>query len=485
MAIARTYAATLIGVSGHPVEVEADLSAGLPGLTFTGLPDTTVVEARERVRAAVLNAGGDWPNRRITVALLPADLRKNGSRFDLALAVAILAAAGTLPAAPLTGIGWIGELGLDGRVRAVRGVLPAVMALARAGITRVVVPAANGAEAALVPDMEVRAVEQLRDVIAWLRGEQPPPGLVHFDPNRSVAPTGPDLSDVVGQMAARRAVEVCAAGGHHLFMSGSPGAGKTMLAERLPSVLPELSDEQALEVTAVHSVAGALPDGAPLVRRAPFQAPHHTASMAALVGGGAGLARAGAISLAHRGVLFLDEAPEFAPTALDALRQPLESGRVVLHRSGGAVIYPARFLLVLAANPCACGAPRDRDCRCPSSVRRRYQQRISGPLRDRIDIRVDVQPVARADLMDSPAGEDSATVGARPVGAPDGGRAVAQPQLGGQRRCPRLGVAWPRSAPRAPGTRTGRAGPRPRSAQRARLRPGSAPGVDDRGPGRA
>jgi magnesium chelatase family protein len=196
-------------------------------------------------------------------------------------------------------------------------------------------------------------------------------------------------------------------------MSGSPGAGKTMLAERLPSVLPELSDEQALEVTAVHSVAGALPDGAPLVRRAPFQAPHHTASMAALVGGGAGLARAGAISLAHRGVLFLDEAPEFAPTALDALRQPLESGRVVLHRSGGAVIYPARFLLVLAANPCACGAPRDRDCRCPSSVRRRYQQRISGPLRDRIDIRVDVQPVARADLMDSPAGEDSATVGAR------------------------------------------------------------------------
>lgn len=299
MAIARTYAATLIGVGGHPVEVEADLSAGLPGLTFTGLPDTTVVEARERVRAAVLNAGVQWPNRRITVALLPADLRKNGSRFDLALAVAILAAAGTLPTAPLAGIGWIGELGLDGRVRAVRGVLPAVMALARAGITRVVVAGANGAEAALVPEMEVRAVDQLRDVIAWLRGEQPAPELVTADLTAAPVAGGVDLSDVVGQPTARRAIEVCAAGGHHLFMSGSPGAGKTMLAERLPGILPELADDQALEVTAVHSVAGALPDGAPLIRRPPFQAPHHTASMAALVGGGPGLARAGAISLAH------------------------------------------------------------------------------------------------------------------------------------------------------------------------------------------
>ncbi len=413
MAIARTYAATLIGVSGHPVEVEADLSAGLPGLTFTGLPDTTVVEARERVRAAVLNAGADWPNRRITVALLPADLRKNGSRFDLALAVAILAAAGTLPTPPLAEIGWIGELGLDGRVRAVRGVLPAVMALARAGVTRVVVPAANGAEAALVPEMEVRAVEQLRDVIAWLRGEQPAPPLVVVEPGAACTAGGADLSDVVGQPTARRAIEVSAAGGHHLFMTGSPGAGKTMLAERLPGILPELADDQALEVTAVHSVAGVLPEGGPLVRRPPFQAPHHTASMSALVGGGAGLARAGAISLAHRGVLFLDEAPEFAPTALDALRQPLESGRVVLHRSGGAVVYPARFLLILAANPCACAAARDRDCLCPATVRRRYQQRISAPLRDRIDIGVDVRPVARADLMDAPAGEDSATVRAR------------------------------------------------------------------------
>lgn len=305
MAIARTYAATLIGVSGHPVEVEADLSAGLPGLTFTGLPDTTVVEARERVRAAIINAGAAWPNRRITVALLPADLRKNGSRFDLALAVTILAAAGTLPTAALAGIGWIGELGLDGRIRSVRGVLPAVMALAGAGIHRVVVPVPNAAEAALVPDVEVRSAPRLHDVIAWLRGEAAAPDLVE-----AAAPVhpqdGPDLGEVVGQPTARRAIEVCAAGGHHLFMTGSPGAGKTMLAERLPGILPPLDDEQALEVTAVHSVAGTLPESSPLVRRAPFQSPHHTASMAALVGGGPGLARAGAISLAHLDGLVFD-----------------------------------------------------------------------------------------------------------------------------------------------------------------------------------
>ncbi len=423
MAVARTFAATLVGVSGHPVEVEADLSNGLPGLTFTGLPDTTVVEARERVRAALQNAGVPWPNRRITVALLPADLRKLGSRFDLALAVAILAAAGSVPARGLAQVGWIGELGLDGRVRSVRGVLPAVMALAAAGISRAVVPAENAAEAALVPDVDVRGVDDLGQVIAWLRGDAPAPDRV-LPTVVTVQPGGADLSDVVGQATARRALEVAAAGAHHLFLSGAPGAGKTMLAERLPGILPLLDDAEALEVTAVHSVAGALPDGAPLVRRPPFQAPHHTASMAALVGGGPGLARAGAISLAHRGVLFLDEAPEFQPTALDALRQPLESGRVVLHRSGGAVVYPARFQLVLAANPCACGAPRDIDCTCASAARRRYQHRLSGPLQDRIDIRVDVAPVPRADLLGTETvAEASAAVTARVAEARDRARA--------------------------------------------------------------
>ena len=414
MAIARTHGATLVGVRGHPVEIEADLSEGLPGLSFTGLPDTTVVEARERVRAAIINAGVGWPNRRITLALLPADVRKYGSRFDLALAVAILAAAGTVPAGPLTDAGWIGELGLDGRIRGVRGVLPAVIALAEAGVRRVVVPRANAGEAALVPDVDVRSADDLSEVIAWLRDEGPAPDRISRVEALPAATATADLSDVVGQPVARRALEVAAAGAHHLFLSGSPGAGKTMLAERLPGILPALDDEQALEVTAVHSVAGVLARDGYLVRVPPFQAPHHTASMAALVGGGPGLARAGSISLAHHGVLFLDEAPEFQPAALDALRQPLESGYVVLQRSAGSVTYPARFLLVLAANPCACGAPRDRDCTCASGARRRYQHRLSGPLRDRIDLRVDVEPVARADLMDATVPpESSAQVAAR------------------------------------------------------------------------
>jgi magnesium chelatase family protein len=413
VAVARAVAATLLGVAGHLVEVEAHLSDGLPGIGFTGLPDTTVVEARERVRAALLNSGEKWPNRRITVALLPADLRKYGSQFDLALAVTILAAAGGVPPERVREWAWIGELGLDGRVRPVRGVLPAALALVRAGTKRIVVPAANGAEAALVPGAEVRVAHHLRDAIEWLRGSGP--ALDAAEPGGpESAPDAPDLADVVGQPIARRALEIAAAGGHHLFLSGPPGAGKTMLAERLPGILPRLTDAEALEVTSVHSVAGALPEGTPLVRVPPFEAPHHTATMAALVGGGSGIARAGAISLAHRGVLFLDEAAEFSPVVLDALRQPLESGWVVLRRSGGAVTYPARFLLVLAANPCSCGASRDRDCSCPPPVRRRYQHRLSGPLRDRIDLRIEVAPVPRADLV-APAGqiESSAMVAAR------------------------------------------------------------------------
>jgi magnesium chelatase family protein len=423
MTVARTYAATLIGVAGHVVEVEADLSSGLPGITFTGLPDTTVVEARDRVRAAVVNSGAAWPNRKITLALLPADLRKHGSRFDLALAVAILAVAGVVPQAATHGIGWVGELGLDGRLRPVRGVLPAVLALRAAGIDRIVVPRACAAEAALVPDAEVLAAESLSAVIDWLRDAGPAPPIA--EPGEAPAqPPAADLSEVVGQGTARRALEVAAAGGHHMSMVGPPGAGKTMLASRLPGILPELDDAEALEVTAIHSVAGTLPDGAALIRRPPLQVPHHTATVASLVGGGSGLARPGAVSLAHRGVLLLDEAAEFQPAALEALRQPLESGSVVLHRSGGAVTYPARFLLVMAANPCPCAAPRSRDCVCVSTVRRRYQQRLSGPLRDRIDLRLDVDPVARADLSDeAAAGESSAVVAARVAAARQASRA--------------------------------------------------------------
>lgn len=412
MAIAYTLAVALTGLAGALVEVQADLSAGLPGLTFTGLPDTSVIESRDRIRAAVLNSGADWPNRRITLALLPADVRKVGSRFDLAMAVAVLAAAGRLRTDAIRDVAWIAELGLDGGLRPVRGVLPAMIAARRAGVRRVVVSAANGPEAALVEGVDVRAAHDLAQVLGWLCGEGPaPPPAARRAPEGTAEPFA-DLADVAGQRPAKRALEVAAAGAHHLYLVGVPGAGKSMLAERLPGILPELDDDAAVEVTAVHSVAGRLPARAELVRRPPFQAPHHSASAAALVGGGSGIASPGAVSLAHGGVLFLDEAPEFNPAALESLRQPLESGHVVLHRSGGAVRYPAGFLLVMAANPCPCGQVARR-CVCAPAARRRYRQRLSGPLLDRIDVRVAIEAVANAELFDEGGREGTADVAAR------------------------------------------------------------------------
>jgi magnesium chelatase family protein len=410
--LARTRAVALVGVRGQLVEVEADLGQGLPGLYFTGLADTSVVESRDRIRAALVNCGVEWPNRRLTLALLPADVRKVGSRFDLAIAVAVLAASEAVPAAAVADVVWLAELGLDGRLRPVRGVLPSVAVAREQGVRRVVVAPANGAEAALVPGVDVRVAHDLGELVSWLADggpapERPGPGAA-ADPGPV-----PDLADVAGQQLAKRAIEVAAAGSHHVLLEGAPGAGKTMLAERLPGLLPELDDRAALEVSAVHSVAGLLGEPARLVRHPPFQAPHHTASIAALVGGGSHLAQPGSISLAHRGVLFLDEAPEFPPSVLDALRQPLEGGAVVLHRRGGAVTYPARFLLVLAANPCPCGA-RPRECACPPQLRRRYQHRLSGPLLDRIDVRIHIDPVPHADLLDAAADrEPSAVVAAR------------------------------------------------------------------------
>ncbi|MEU6386449.1 YifB family Mg chelatase-like AAA ATPase [Streptomyces bauhiniae] len=439
MGFARTCSVALVGVEGVLVEVQADLEPGVAAFTLVGLPDKSLTESRDRVRAAVVNSGGEWPQKKLTVGLSPASVPKAGSGFDLAVASAVLGAAERIDPRVLADIVMIGELGLDGRVRPVRGILPAVLAAAEAGYTQVVVPECAAAEAALVPGVSVLGVRSLRQLIAVLADEPVPeeepdapgrpdpllaglrmPGTGSATGMHSVGAAqhdqGHDLADVVGQTSARTAVEVAAAGGHHLFLEGPPGAGKTMLAERLPAVLPRLTRQDSLEVTAVHSVAGLLPPGKPLIDVAPYCAPHHSATMQSLVGGGPGIARPGAVSLAHRGVLFLDEAPEFRSQTLDALRQPLESGHVVIARSAGVVRFPARFLMVLAANPCPCGrfSQRDSLCDCPPSAIRRYQSRLSGPLLDRVDLRVEVDPVTRAQLTDPGArGESTATVADR------------------------------------------------------------------------
>lgn len=415
MGYAKVLCATLVGVGGHLVEVEAYLAPGLPAVILTGLPDSALYEARERVRAAIVNADEQWPSRRISVNLLPAYVRKYGSSFDLAIALAVLCGAGGLPQAPLAQVLVLGELGLDGSVQPVHGVLPMVASAARQGIRKVVVPTANAAEAALVPGVKVLAAQSLAEVIAFVRGlrplQEPPEALP-----AAIGTPAPDLVDVAGQPLGRLAIEVAAAGGHHIALFGAPGGGKTMLAQRMPSLLPDLDDEAAIEVTSLHSVAGRLAPGAPLVRRPPVQAPHHTASVAALVGGGSGIARPGALSLAHRGCLVLDEAPEFSSRALDALRQPLEEGIITLGRSQGVVVYPSRIQLVLTANPCPCSGKTDR-CECAPFTKRRYLRRLSGPLLDRMDIQLELFPLNASQLLADAETRESSEVVAKRVAA--------------------------------------------------------------------
>src|SRR6516164_703242 len=444
--VARTHSIALVGVEGYPVEIESDIANGLPCLLLVGLPDTALREARDRIRAAIINSREQWPQRRITVGLSPASLPKRGSGFDIGIAISIMAAAGRVPMAAIDGVSFLGELGLDGRLRPVLGVLPAVAGAAAAGFGKVAVPQACAAEAGLVPGLRVVGAPSLKALLAWLRGDLAagrdvtaadsgegagsPAGGGPASGSGPLAGRGPlvgttrragggqaggrpDLADVLGQPAARRAAEISAAGGHHLYLLGPPGAGKTMLAERLPTILPALDRAAALEVTAIHSVAGTLPPGQPLLAGPPFCAPHHTATKAAIVGGGSGIIRPGAASLAHRGCLFLDEAPEFGRDVLDALRQPLESGEVVVARSGLTARFPARFTLVVAANPCPCasGPGAAAGCTCTPTQRRRYLARLSGPLLDRVDVKVEFLPVSRAELLsDRGFAEPSAVV---------------------------------------------------------------------------
>lgn len=408
MTTARTLSIALSGLDGAVVEVEADLSRQTPGFRVIGLPDKAIGEAVQRVTNACANRNVPIPRRRLTVNLSPASLPKHGAGFDVAIAVAALATEHPMDAARLAATVHIGELGLDGRLRPLPGVLPAVLAAARAGVPRVVVPFANAREAQLVEGVEVLAATCLADVLRWHGAEVDAPELEPVTAPAETAETAeevPDLADVIGQPEAVEALIVAAAGGHHLLLSGPPGAGKTMLARRLPGILPPLDDDAALTAACVRSLAGA--PVSRLSRVPPWEAPHHSASVGALVGGGSRVVRPGAIARASGGVLFLDEAGEFAASALDALRQPLESGTIAIHRAGAEASYPARFQLVLATNPCPCGqyGVPGGTCVCPPQAIRRYLGRLSGPLLDRIDIELSLRrvSVAHRDVVAAPA----------------------------------------------------------------------------------
>ena len=397
MTLATTKAIALSGLNGEVVTVEVDIADGLPGYTLLGLPDAALNESRDRVRAAIVNTGLNWPNKKVTIALLPAWLPKSGSGFDLPIAMGILGAQGIVQS--VEELLFVGELSLDGKLRQTRGVLPSLICAFRNGIRRAVIPVANAAEAKLLPEMEIYTFEKIGDVVHWLQcgeiAEQ-----TTFDLQIENDEKFLDFADVAGQSAARKAAEISAAGGHNFLMIGPPGVGKTMIAERLPTILPPLSKEETLEVSAIHSITNS--DRKPLSTVAPFISPHHSTTRIAMVGGGGHVIKPGVCSLAHRGVLFIDEAPECGSGVLDSLRQPLESGSITISRANGNLTFPAQFILVLAANPCPCGkfAGKGLGCTCTSIQVRRYLNKLSGPLLDRIDLRVPVENVSRVELAE-------------------------------------------------------------------------------------